>query len=151
MGRAVVKLDNALRGVKKLGLDSTPFIYFIEKEVKSLPSLRVIFSRIQDKCLEGITSTVALTETLVAALRDTDEKMAQYYRNLLLETEVQTVPVSVEIAEEAARLRATYNLKTPDALMIATALSVGCQAFLTNDEALRRIGEVRVLILKELL
>ena len=86
-------------------------------------------------------------------MRDTDDEdgAVNLIATLLLETEVQTVPVSVEIAEEAARLRATYNLKTPDALMIATALSVGCQAFLTNDEALRRVGEVRVLILKELL
>jgi predicted nucleic acid-binding protein len=47
-------------------------------------------------------------------------------------------------------LRAHYNLRTPDALQVATALEFGCQAFLTNDEQLQRVTDLRVLVLKEL-
>jgi predicted nucleic acid-binding protein len=54
------------------------------------------------------------------------------------------------VAERAADLRARHNLRTPDALQIAAALETGCQAFLTNDTQLKRVTELRVLILDEL-
>jgi predicted nucleic acid-binding protein len=60
------------------------------------------------------------------------------------------VAVSAQIAETAADLRAHYNLRTPDALHVATALAVQCDAFLTNDAAIRRVTELRVLLLDDL-
>jgi predicted nucleic acid-binding protein len=43
-----------------------------------------------------------------------------------------------------------YNLQLPDALQIATAISSGCDAFLTNDAALQRVIELRILVVSEL-
>ena len=60
------------------------------------------------------------------------------------------IPIDEQIARRAAHLRAQYNLKTPDALHVATALETGCQAFLTNDMGLKRVSEIRVLVLDEL-
>jgi predicted nucleic acid-binding protein len=59
-------------------------------------------------------------------------------------------PVSLAIADSAARLRARYNLRTPDALHVATAINAGCQAFLTNDNTLKRVTELSILILDDL-
>lgn len=73
------------------------------------------------------------------------------YREMLLNTEAITVrSVDPLIAESAAQFRAKYNLRTPDALHIATAVSARCQAFLTNDLGLRRVTEVTVFVLDEL-
>jgi predicted nucleic acid-binding protein len=58
-------------------------------------------------------------------------------------------PVSVTIAEEAARLRATYTLRTPDAVQLATALDAGASAFLTNDARLAAIPDLHVLVLDQ--
>jgi predicted nucleic acid-binding protein len=49
-----------------------------------------------------------------------------------------------------AELRARDQLRTPDALQVASALGAGCEAFLTNDLALRRVTELHVLVLGEL-
>jgi len=69
----------------------------------------------------------------------------------LLESErFSVLPITVEIAELAADLRARYNLRTPDALQVATALAHRCEAFLTNDARLKRVAEIRVLTLEEL-
>ncbi|MEA5567068.1 hypothetical protein [Anabaena sp. UHCC 0399] len=38
------------------------------------------------------------------------------------------------------------TLQLPDALQIATAISSGCDAFLTNDAALQRVLELRILV-----
>lgn len=56
----------------------------------------------------------------------------------------------VPLAEQAADLRARYNLRTPDAVQIATAIDTGCDAFLTNDIALKRVTEICVIVLSEL-
>jgi len=48
-------------------------------------------------------------------------------------------------------LRARYSLRTPDALQLAAALSVGCEAFLTNDHDLERVTDLRVRVLDNLL
>ncbi len=39
----------------------------------------------------------------------------------------------------AARMRALYGLKTPDALQAATAVRSGATAFITNDAGLKRM------------
>jgi predicted nucleic acid-binding protein len=75
----------------------------------------------------------------------------QEYRSILLYgSNFRLLPVTAAVADSAAYLRACYNLRTPDALHIATAIEAGCDSFLTNDESFKRINELRVLILDEL-
>jgi predicted nucleic acid-binding protein len=40
--------------------------------------------------------------------------------------------------------------KIDDALQVATALNSSCEAFLTNDSNLKRVTQLRVLVLDEL-
>jgi predicted nucleic acid-binding protein len=47
-------------------------------------------------------------------------------------------------------LRARYNLRTPDALHVATRIDATCDAFLTNDAGIKRVIEIAVLVLDEL-
>jgi predicted nucleic acid-binding protein len=54
------------------------------------------------------------------------------------------------IAEGAAELRARHNLRTPDAIQIATAIRSGTSWFLTNDAELANLSEISVLVLKQL-
>ena len=61
------------------------------------------------------------------------------------------VPPYEPVAYLAADLRARYNLRTPDAIQIATAILTGCDAFLTNDDGLRRVSaEMPVIIMHEI-
>ena len=98
-----------------------------------------------------VTSTLTLTEVLVHPLRSGDVELAQQYRDIILDQEnLITVPISIEIAEIAAQLRATQNLRTPDAIQIATALQGGATFFLTNDIRLANIPNLQVLVLDNL-
>jgi predicted nucleic acid-binding protein len=38
----------------------------------------------------------------------------------------------------------------PDALHVACAIDTGCDAFLTNDTGIKRVSEIRILILDDL-
>ena len=88
---------------------------------------------------------------LVQPLRQGNAKLQQEYSELLLHSaNFETMPIDADTAKRAATLRAVYNLRTPDALQIATALEFNCQAFLTNDKQLQRVTELRVLVLDEL-
>ena len=54
------------------------------------------------------------------------------------------------VGDAAAELRARYNVSLTDAFQVAAALAGLCDAFLTNDTALRRVTELVVLVLDDL-
>ena len=63
---------------------------------------------------------------------------------------VEIIPVTAEIAQLAAKLRADHNLRTPDAIQIATAITCQADFFLTNDARLGRLKQPEVLVLSDL-
>jgi predicted nucleic acid-binding protein len=73
--------------------------------------------------------------------------LAAEYRDILLNSNITTVDISSDIAEYGALLRSQYNLRTPDALQIATAIKSGAGFFLTNDTKLPKIPNIDYLIM----
>ncbi|MBK9527482.1 MAG: PIN domain-containing protein [Acidobacteria bacterium] len=59
--------------------------------------------------------------------------------------------MSTDILRAAAELRAKHNLKTPDAIHAATAITSGCQHLIANDNGFRRITTIDVIILDDLI
>ena len=59
---------------------------------------------------------------------------AAEYRDILLNSKLTILEVSTSIAEQAAQLRAAHNIRTPDAIQLATAMAVGASYFITNDD-----------------
>lgn len=148
----MTKLQDALAGVTRLGLDTDAIIYFVQNDLVHGAVLADVFSRISASQLDGFTSTIALTETLVRPLRLKDVAQQQKIKNLLLHSQnLYSITADTIVAEIAADLRARYNMRTPDALHAATAIHLGCEAFLTNNGSdFRRISELNVLVLSEL-
>jgi predicted nucleic acid-binding protein len=135
-----------------VGLDTSPLIYFIEKHPKYTPLVRPFFEAVERGDIAVVTSILTLTEVLVHPLRHGDQNLAgQYSRILLSARNVTTLPVSPSIAEEAARIRAVYGARTPDAIQLATALDGRATAFLTNDAGLVSIPGLRLIHLDQLL
>jgi predicted nucleic acid-binding protein len=63
-------------------------------------------------------------------------------------TVVTLTNVSAEVAEEAARIRAAFNVRTPDAIQLATAIRAGAGYFLTNDMKLPALPGMQVIVLE---
>ena len=136
---------------KIVGLDTAPIIYFIERHPLYIETMRPFMEALKREEFVVATSTIALVETLVKPLKSGDKYMTRRYSNILLKTkELKVLPLSTQIAEKAAQLRATYNLHTPDAIQLATALSVGATSFLTNDIHLPSIPGLQMLVLNDL-
>lgn len=64
---------------------------------------------------------------------------------------MRLIPTTRPLWEEAARLRAETGLKTPDALHAAAAMHAGCTHFITNDDDFRRLKDLLVVVLDNLL
>ncbi|MEH2396173.1 PIN domain-containing protein [Nostoc sp.] len=60
------------------------------------------------------------------------------------------IPVSRQVLIEAAKLRASINIKLPDAIHAATALLTQCSTLLTNDQRFRSIPDLSVILLFEI-
>lgn len=148
----MTRLELALTGVEQLGIDSAPLIYYIENHPSYASAVQKVIERAEAGQIRLATSVLTLTEVLSQPLEKQAPGIAEAYRAVLLESpELSLLPVDLAIAERAAQLRAIYRLKTADALQIATALQSGCEAFLTNDLELRRVREISVLCLRDLL
>lgn len=146
-----MKLADALRGIAHLGVDTAPFIYFVERNPTYVAECAEVFRLVDEASLLGYTSVLTLTETLTKPLKANDYLLVQAYRDFLLTTRnLELIDLSTTIALQAADFRSRYNLRTPDAIQIASVLAVGCQAFLTNDRGLMRIREIPILILDDL-
>ena len=140
----------ALQG-KVVGLDTAPLIYFIEENLAYLETVRPFFEAMDHGEFSVVTSVVTLLEVLVHPFRRGDATLAQQYRDILLNAEgLTTILLSQDIAEEAARLRAAHNIRTPDAIQMATAIHEGASFFLTNDARLPSLPRLKVLVLGEL-
>jgi len=134
-----------------VGLDTAPLIYFIEEEPRYLDLVRPFFEAISRGDIRAVTSMVTLLEVLVHPLRRGDSSLAARYRDILLNSEgVTTLPLTAEIAEEAAKLRAAFSLRTADAIQVATVIRGGASHLLTNDERLGSVTAATVLVLSEL-
>lgn len=146
-----MRLDDALRGVTYLGLDTAPLIYLIEAHPTYRLLVRDVARRISEGHFVGITSVVTIGEVLVQPFAHGDLGLQQRYREALLDgAGIRTLPVDAPLAERAAALRARYRMRLPDAIQVATAIDRGCEAFLTNDRRLARVTEIRVLVLDDL-
>jgi predicted nucleic acid-binding protein len=134
-----------------IGLDTTPLIYFTEENPTYIEVIDPFFKAVGSGELMVVTSIVTLLEVLVRPIRDGNLKLAQRYRDFLLNSHnVTTRFLSQGIAEEAARLRAFNNIRTPDSIQLATAIFGGASFFLTNDTRLPSLPNLKTLVLDDL-
>ena len=95
---------------------------------------------------------ITLLEILVKPRRDENWEAVRDYKDLLLTfPNLQLVPLEPECADLASDLRARYGIKTPDAIQVASALLHSATAFVTNDDQMKQISELEVVLLDEFL
>ncbi|MGE5893123.1 MAG: type II toxin-antitoxin system VapC family toxin [bacterium] len=136
---------------KIIGIDTMVFIYHLENHP--------VYSRITERLFEGIekakyravTSFITLLEILVKPKRERALKAVSDYRDLLLTFPNLTfLPLELKVSDLASTLRAEYPIRTPDAIQIATAITGQASVFITNDEQLKKVDKINILLLREL-
>ena len=145
-------LAEFLRKHQRIGLDTSMFIFEVEESRKYIEMVHPIFRWLEKPESYGITSTVSMLELLVHPYRRSDlDTVNRFYALLSTYPNLHWVELTLPVADAAARLRAEFNLKTPDAIQAASAMSLQATGFISNDPAFKRLESLDVIILDELL
>ena len=148
----VERLRSFLRRHRRIALDTSVFIYQLEANARYLGLTDAVFSWVEQATHEAVTSTITMTELLVPSYREKDEsRVDEFYGLLSTYPNLQWVAPDLETADIAAKLRAQYRLRTPDALQAATAIRARATGLITNDPAFARIHEIETVMLDRLL
>ena len=135
---------------KTIFVDTAPFIYFIEGHSSFHEILLEVFQLNAEGKIFFQTSTLTLLEVLVQPVKLKKLKLAREYEKIITSSSnIEIYDLDIEVSKQAAKLRADHNLRTPDAIQIATAIVKGADLFFTNDINLKKVPGVEILILEE--
>ena len=132
-------------------LDTDVVIYSVERTEPYYSLLLPLWTAANAGQVQLAGSELLLLETMVLPLRQGNIQLQTAFRNLLLQTLFQLVPISRPILEQAAGLRATSSIKTPDSIHAATALVEKGISFLTNDKGYSRVTGLPVQVLDDII
>jgi len=115
-----------------------------------LPLTRVLFELLSADRVTGQTSAVSLYQILAEPYRRGEAKMAEEVQKSLSGCPgLEVVPVTAEIAAQAAQAQAQLGGRIERAIQIATAVDRAADLYLTEGSRLRRIAGIPVADLRE--
>ncbi len=135
-------------------LDSSAVLAYLNGTDAVAPAATIVINElVASGANAAVVSALLVTETLVRPFRagtagtaavGTVETFLRHFPNLRIRD------VDHDIAREAARVRALTGLKTPDAIVLATALTERIDIVVTNDDrwqtAIGRLGATLTLV-----
>lgn len=124
-------------------VDTAPIVYVLEGNRRFAGRFTPLFQRHADGELLLAVTTVTIAEVMTGPFKAGEEALARRYRAALESWRV--VELTADIAEGAARLRGTYGLKLPDAIQLASALSINALALVTHDRDFAKVRGLPVL------
>jgi predicted nucleic acid-binding protein len=131
------------RPTMKIALDTNVLVYFLEGIEPQASKAQKILNTFMKTENEGIISTVTVAEVLTGFYM-ADANKASKVKKLLNDLTLNSfkiVPVTFEIADLAASLRAERGGRSPDALIVATALNQEANVLYSQDRDLQRFNK----------
>jgi predicted nucleic acid-binding protein len=146
MGRLVEKI----KGCQLICIDTNSFIYLMENNPKYVDEIKSMFKIIESGSVFGVSSMLVITELLTKPYKDGNQALINRYKAF-----INTFPnlhlrqIDYKVLVKAAKLRAVYGIKTPDAIFVATGIEEGAKIFVTNDKRLKNIEGIEFIILDD--
>lgn len=142
------RLVQRLTRLGVVGIDTSPFIYHLERNQRYISLTQKSFSSMESGRWQGITSTITLMEVNVRPWRVGREDVARKYETLLMNfPNLEIMNIDRDVARIAAQLRARFEIRPPDALQLAASLVGGARGFLTNDGRLSQLQTLTEIII----
>jgi predicted nucleic acid-binding protein len=130
-----------------VAIDTNIFIYHFEENPQYISYTEDLFEKIEGGRFRAVTSVLTLHEILTGARRAGDDRLVSLYRDLLGSfPNLDLMPFDADVAEISSDVRARYGVRTPDAIQVATAIRHKAEAFITNDERLTVVKDIKVTI-----
>lgn len=145
-------LEEFLKRHGRVALDTSVFIFQIEGNPRYQELVHALFSWLERPRARAVTSTITMLELLVQPYRTRNlGRVNEFYALLSTHPNLEWSAPTLEIADLAAKLRAEYNLRTPDAVQAATALARRATGLISNDRVFKRVPGLEVVVLDELI
>ncbi|MBI5199805.1 MAG: PIN domain-containing protein [Nitrospirae bacterium] len=148
-----MSLSDEFAQINTLFIDTAPIIYYIEAHPQFGLLAREVVNAFQSGKITAFSSVITLTEVLPKPIQVKNERLARKFLEFFkYGKNLSVVEISMDIAERAGMLRGRYpDIKALDAIQISAAIDVGADIFVTNDQKLKQISEIKVLVLKDYL
>jgi len=148
-----MSLSEGLLKVRTLFIDTAPIIYYIEAHPRYGPLIINAVNSFEKEKIKVYTSVITLTEVISKPIEKGDKKLVKEFIDFLRHGKnLNLTDINVNVAEKAGLLKGNYSdLKTIDAIQISSAIEIGSDAFLTNDKRLKKIKEIKVMVLEDYL
>lgn len=141
MGVRAARFRSRFESGSSVLIDTAPLIYHLEDLEPWSELTTIAFDLIASEHVSGVISAISVAELLVKPFQDPAGRVQSVERFLLSIPNVTIAGVDYEVARKAAELRARSRLRTPDALLVATAIVLGIDLLLTNDSRIEAPAE----------
>ena len=116
--------------------DTNLFIYLYEQDDEYFDRLRAMLSLMTVREDELVTSWMSIAELQVQPRRTGRSKQCADFVDAMRE-QTTILAFDENTAETFVAIRATTNVRGPDAIQLACAGAYGVEVFITNDRALQ--------------
>lgn len=146
-------LSEELSKIRSVFIDTAPIIYYIEAHPQYGPLVKDIVIAFQSGILNAFSSVITIVEVLPKPIEAGNEILAnKFFEFLMSGKNISMMEITSSIAKSAGNFRGRYPfLRTMDAIQIAASHEAQTDVFITNDVKLKRVSEIKVIVLKEYL
>ncbi|MGQ9555105.1 MAG: type II toxin-antitoxin system VapC family toxin [Anaerolineae bacterium] len=131
---AVASLLTALSPHRLAFLDTNVFSYHLCDHPRYAPLSAAILGAVESGALPALATTLTLAELLTLPAKAGDaQALTDYELFLTCFPNLRLVPLDEKVAREAAFVRASTGLRTPDAIQVASARVHKADVILSND------------------
>ncbi|HVT44566.1 MAG TPA: PIN domain-containing protein [Thermoanaerobaculia bacterium] len=154
MGLRATRFGQRIGRASRICIDTAPIVYHLENVEPWSELTTLALDRVSEGTVECIVSAVSVTELLVRPYQLENLEAIEFCERFLLSMpNLRIVPVDYELARRAASIRARHRLRTPDSIIMATAIGEAADLLLTNDPDFEKAesSETRVLLMSRFL
>ena len=139
MEQSILDIHGLLSQGTSVLMDTSVFIYYLEGVDPYYHLAENIFIDILKNNITCFLSAISITEFAAKPYLDGKSTDVERFKRFLSLLSIQVLPVTYEIADRAGKLRSLYpRTRTPDALIVSTAIEHGCDVFISNDKNLKK-------------
>ncbi|MFQ6097677.1 MAG: type II toxin-antitoxin system VapC family toxin [Armatimonadota bacterium] len=143
-----------MRDAQGVAFDTSVLIAFFADERPWAGAAEEMLTAVARRPALAVFPAVVITELLTVDARVERDERLRRFEELRSELPRHVIaPVDYAAARTAARFRAELGVKTPDALILASAEQQGADTFITNDRLLAKKASsvVKCVLLDDLL
>ncbi len=133
----------------KIFLDTNIFLVVLNEEDNWHLAEKLLLE-IHNGKYTGYTSVICISEILTGFYaEDESEKGEMFLTNMRAINNLMITDVDLTIAKDAAKMRAKYKIKLPDAMIASSCMIHKCK-LITQDDGFNKVKEIEIRSIDEI-